>query len=195
MKTCLTVCASLLLIFAAARPSAAQVHPRAGVDLGAATTYLTIPKDSGLERKSGPGVHVGGFFVTPLPMSAGLQPGITFERRRSEAAGITRETDYLTIPVLIRMNFLWGMHVAEGLAYYIPLKTTQTAGGVETDVTDNAQHDISLIIALGKRFGHFGVEGRWNSGFRQVQKTLGTGEYPVRNRAITGVFTLTFGEF
>lgn len=47
--------------------------------------------------------------------------------------------------------------------------------------------DVAIILSVGKQVGRVGIEGRWDTGFRSLQKGIGAGG--TRHRAITGVVT------
>ncbi|MDP2318609.1 MAG: hypothetical protein Q8O42_04625 [Acidobacteriota bacterium] len=56
--------------------------------------------------------------------------------------------------------------------------------GVKLDLKDNINQDVSLVVGLGRQFGRIGIEGRWDSGFKGIEKAP-IGNFVKRNRAVT----------
>jgi hypothetical protein len=167
-----------------AAPAFAQApaDPRAGGEIGAGMTYLTVPKD--VSRDMGTGIAAGVFAIVPLLSTYKLQPEVQWEHRRSTVLGTERRFDYLAVPILVRMTLFKGLYVDEGPSFHVPLRAKVTNGGVERDVKDNTRSDVSIVIGVGKRIGRAGIEGRWDSGFRQVQKIVDRGDVPTRHRSL-----------
>jgi len=181
------VCASLVLVGLSVLPAFAQStqDPRGGIEIGAGATYLTVPK--GTSRSMGVGVMAGAFAVVPLTSMYKLQPEIHYEYRQSKVAGSDRKFGYISIPILVRMSLFKGLYIIEGPAVHVPV-SAKVAG---QDVKDNTQSpDVSIVIGVGKRVGKIGLEGRWDSGIRRVQKTVGTGDVATRHRSISGVIEI-----
>jgi hypothetical protein len=59
-------------------------------------------------------------------------------------------------------------------------------------VKDNTKSNVSITIGVGKRAGRVGIEGRWDSGIRQTQKTVARGDVPTRPRSLLGVVAIGF---
>ena len=167
-----------------AAPAFAQapVDPRAGGEIGAGMTYLTVPKD--VSRDMGTGIAAGVFAIVPLSSTYKLQPEVQWEHRQSTGLGSERRFDYLAVPILVRMTLFKGLYVDEGPSFHVPLRAKVTSGGVERDVKDNTRSDVSIVIGVGKRIGRAGIEGRWDSGFRQVQKTVERGDVATHHRSL-----------
>jgi hypothetical protein len=178
------VCASALLAVVSTTPAFAQApaDPRAGGEVGAGMAYLTVPK--GVSRSMGTGVTAGLFAIVPLVSTYKLQPEIQWEHRQSSVLGTDRSFDYLAIPLLVRMTLFKGIYVDEGPSFHVPLRAKVTSGATERDVKDNTRSDVSIVIGVGKRVGRAGIEGRWDSGFRQVQKIVPGGDVPTRHRSL-----------
>lgn len=180
----------MLAVFSAA-PVFAQASRglRGGAVAGAGISYLTVPK--GTHRTMEPGGSVGLFAIIPLTRMYKLQPEVLFERRQSSVLGTKWSVDYLTIPLMVRMELFKGIYIDEGPAYHIPIRGQARTGSVERDVKDNTQRDISIVIGVGRRIGRVGIEGRWDSGIKQSQKAVEPGDVPTRNRSL-GLF-VAFG--
>jgi hypothetical protein len=162
-------------------------EPRAGGEIGAGMAYLTVPK--GVSRDMGTGVTAGLFAILPLVATYALQPEIQWEHRRSTVLGAERTFDYLAIPILVKMTLFKGIYVDEGPSFHVPLRAKVTAGGTERDVKDNTRRDVSIVIGVGRSIGRVGIEGRWDTGFKQVQKTVERGDVATRHRSL-GLFVV-----
>jgi hypothetical protein len=169
-------------VFPATAFAQASTEPRGGGEIGAGMTYLTVPE--GASRDVGTGIAAGLFAVLPLTATYALQPEIQWEHRRSTVLGTERTFDYLAIPILVRMTLFNGIYVDEGPSFHLPLRAKVTSGGTERDVKDNTRRDISIVIGVGRRIGRTGIEGRWDTGFRQVQKTVRSGDVATRHRSL-----------
>jgi hypothetical protein len=190
MHICTKAWAGVLLVGLSAVPGFAQTanEPRGGVEIGAGATYLAVPK--GVSRKMDVGGMAGLFVVGRLSTMYRLQPEIHYEYRQSKVAGSTRTFEYISIPILVRASLFKGIYILEGPAAHFPVRA-RVAGH---DVYANTlSPDVSIVIGVGKRVGRVGLEGRWDSGIFQVQKTLEPGDVGTRHRSITGVVAVGFG--
>jgi len=176
--------AGVLVAGLSAAPAFGQVpaDPRAGGEIGAGMTYLTVPE--GTSRDMGTGIAAGLFAILPLAPTYALQPEIQWEHRRSTVLGTERTFDYVAIPILVRMTLFKGIYVDEGPSFHLPLRAKVTGGGVERDVKDNTRSDVSIVIGVGKSVGRVGIEGRWDTGFKQVQKTVQRGDVVTHHRSL-----------
>jgi hypothetical protein len=184
------ICASVLLVGSSTAPAFAQAppDPRAGGEVGAGMVYLTVPK--AVSRSMGTGVTAGLFAILPLTTTYKLQPEIQWEHRRSTVLDTERSFDYLTVPILVKMTLFKGLYVDEGPSFHVPLRASVTSAGTERDVKSNTRTDISIVIGVGKRMGRVGIEGRWDSGLRQVQKTVANGDGATRHRSLAAFLTI-----
>ena len=187
------VCASLVLaglIGLSAAPAFAQAapEPRGGIEFGAGATYLTVPK--GVSRRMGAGGMAGAFAAFRLTTMYRLQPEIHYEYRQSRVAGTYREFEYISVPLLVRATLFKGIYIVEGPAAHFPVRAEVAGQNVEPNTLSP---DVSIVIGVGKRVGRVGLEGRWDSGIWQVQKTLRSGDVSTRHRSITGVVAVGFG--
>lgn len=87
-------------------------------------------------------------------------------------------------PARMRRVLRVGLYVDEGPSFHVPLRAKVTGGGVERDVKDNTRSDVSIVIGVGKRIARAGIEGRWDSGFRQVQKAVERGDVATHHRSL-----------
>ncbi len=181
------VCASLVLVGLSALPALAQStqDPRGGIEIGAGATYLTVPK--GTSRSMGAGFMAGAFAVAPITSMYKLQPEIHYEYRRSKVAGADRTFGYISIPILLRMSLFKGLYIIEGPGLHVPVRAKVAGQNVKANTKSP---DVSIVIGVGKRVGKIGLEGRWDSGIRTVQKTVGRGDVATRHRSIAGVIAI-----
>ena len=181
---CHLAIASVVAVLSTTAAAAQSTTPRIGFEVGGAATYVTVPKGS--SRKMGPGIVAGLFGVVPLVATYKLQPELLYEQREIKVLGGRRRYEYLTGALLVRMGLGKGVYITEGPAYHRPQRIRV---GSE-DVTANTADDISLVIGVGKQGRHVALEGRWDSGIRNVQKLLPAGDVPTRHRSLGFVFAL-----
>lgn len=183
---------TLVLLLLSALPASAQtasVPPAWGVQVGGGISYLTVPK--GTSRSMGSDVSGGIFANVPFIGVYRLQPELRFEHRQSEVAGTTRKFDYLVVPVLVKIKLFKGLFMTEGPAFHVPLRAKVESAGRETDVKSNTKVDISLVMGVGRKVGNkVTLEGRWETGAKQVQKTVASGDVVTRHRSITGLISI-----
>ena len=167
-----------------AQPPAKPTDPHAGLLIGGAATYVTVPK--GVSRKMGPGGIAGLFAVIPLIGTYKLQPEAVYEYRESTVLGVRHQYEHVTGALLVRVSLFKGLYITEGPSYHYPRRVRIGP----RDVTSNTRADLSLIIGVGKRGRHAALEGRWDSGIHYVEKTLQPGEVPTRHRSIGVVLAI-----
>ena len=167
-----------------APPRAQPKDPHAGLLIGGAATYVTVPK--GVSRKMGPGGIAGVFAVIPLIGTYKLQPEAVYEYRASEVRGVKRRYEYVTGALLVRVSLFKGLYITEGPAYHYPRRVRIGP----RDVTSNTRADFSLVIGVGKRGRHAALEGRWDSGIHSVLTSLEPGDVPTRHRSIGAVLAI-----
>lgn len=152
-----------------------------GVQGAVGTNYATVPPDSGTTRGWETTYNVGVFAVTPFIGSFKFQPEIKWDHRDVTVGGITTKMDYLSVPLLFRSSFL-GIFMTQGVAINVPMRVTIFDIDFKSAYTSP---DVAIILGVGKKVGRVSVEGRWDTGFRSLQKDIGAGG--TRHRAITGV--------
>jgi hypothetical protein len=188
MRRILHIAAGMCLVMLSAAPAWAQF----GVQVGGNVSYLTVPE--GTDRQMGPGGLVGIYVNLPLFATMKLQPEVQFQRRMSKVTFGTGSTDveldYATASLLVNMP-IFGLYITEGLSAHFPVKGTYETAGQKRDVTDDlTSPDLSIVIGVGVQVGRVGIEGRWDSGLKEVQKRLGPGEFVTRNRAISALASI-----
>lgn len=152
-----------------------------GVQGTVGTNYATVPPDSGTTRKFETNYAVGAFAVMPFIGSFKFQPEVKWDHRDVTVGGITTKMQYLSVPLLLRSSFL-GIVMTQGIAINVPLSVKIFDIDFKKAYTSP---DVAIILGVGKQVGRVTVEGRWDTGFRSMQKDIGAGG--TRHRAITGV--------
>jgi hypothetical protein len=179
---------TLVLSLLSALPASAQtasVPPTWGVQVGGGVSYLTVPE--GVSRSMGSDFSAGIFANLPFISVYRLQPELRFEHRQSEVLGTTRKFDYLVIPVLVNIKLFKGLFMTEGPAFHVPISAKVDGA----DVKSNTKVDISLVVGVGRKIGNkVTLGGRWDSGAKQVQKTVASGDVVTRHRSITGLISI-----
>ena len=105
----------------------------------------------------GAGFNVGAFAVVPFIGVIRLQPEIHYERRTSDVGNSSRTYDYITVPVLVRMDLFFGLYVTEGPSFNFPVRARVKTGGASVDVKNNTTTpDFSILIGVGRRIGRLG---------------------------------------
>ena len=188
--------ASLMFLFALASSAGiaiAQDTPEVGIIAGVNQSYFATSPKSPTSAKQG--FLLGGFAVVRRDKYFKIQPEVQLSQRRVEVtyAGTdtTYSTTYMNLSLLIRTKLFKGLYTTQGPQLSIPVRASLKVPGGTADVKDNIAKDVSLVIGLGRQFGHFGIEGRWDSGLKRVEQ-IPLGGFVKRNRAITVIGIVAF---
>jgi hypothetical protein len=187
MRLCSLVYVTFVAVLLSALPASAQPAPPVwGVQVGGGVSYLTvIPKST--SRSMGSSITGGVFVNVPFISVYRLQPELRFRHRQSKVLGTTRTFDYLEIPILVNIKLFKGLFMTEGPAFHVPLRAKVES----TDVKSNTPVDISLVMGVGRKVGNkVTVEGRWDTGVKQTQKTVASGDVASRHRSITAIISI-----
>lgn len=161
----------------------------AGVNL---SNFATQPKNP---TKAGQGLVIGAFSVFRRDSAIKIQPELQVTQRKVEASYAnvfqTSSTTYVSMGLLVRTNLFKGLYSTQGVQFMIPVVSTLDISGVELDLKDNINQDITLVVGLGRQFGRIGIEGRWDSGFKAIEDAP-IGNFVKRNRAITVLGIVAF---
>lgn len=185
---------SILAVFGIAADSMAQTTTPAfgafaGVNFSNFSTQPEVPTNYG------EGFIIGAFSTFRRDKAIKIQPELQVTQRKVEAAYAnvfqTNLTTYFSMGLLVRTNLFKGLYSTQGVQYMIPLVSTLDINGVELDLKDNINHDVSLVVGLGRQFGRIGIEGRWDSGFKGIEEAP-IGNFVKRNRAWTVIGIVAF---
>ncbi len=177
---------SLVALVLSVDVASAQDATRIGVFGGFNQAYFATTE--GGESSAKQGYLVGAFTVFRRDKGLKLQPEIQVSQRR---IGVTYaridtlyETTYVNLSFLLRTKLFKGIYSTQGPQFSFPIQASLTVPGGTADTKDNTASDFSLVIGFGRQFGRIGFEGRWDAGFKQVEK-IPLGGFIKRNRAIT----------
>lgn len=150
---------------------------RWGVQGAVGIGYGTVPE--GTTRDPETTFNGGVFAVLPMSDNWSFQPEVKFDKRTITIGEIPTSVSYLSVPVLLRNRFL-GIYMVQGVA----INTVMAASIFDVDFKQAiTSPDVAIVIGIGKVFGRFSVDARWESGLRTFQKDLDLGG--VRLRAAT----------
>ena len=154
----------------------------AGVTGGVGISYGTVPE--GTTRDMEPTFNVGVFGLWPLSENWAFQPELKFDKRTINTGEIPTDITYLSVPLLFRNKFL-GVYMVQG----VTVNTVLDASIFDVDFGDAINSpDVAVIIGFGKRFERWSLEGRWETGLRELQKELQLDG--VRARSLTAVVSV-----
>lgn len=183
----------LFLFASSAGMAFAQDAPKVAIMAGVNQSYFATTPKSDTSAKQG--LLMGGFAVFRRDRYFQIQPEIQVSQRRAEvtygSTSTTYSATYVNLSLLLRTKLFKGLYTTQGPQFSIPVRASLKVPGGTADIKDNIAKDISLIIGVGRQFGRFGVEGRWDSGMKRVEE-IPLGGYVKRNRAITGVIIFGF---
>ena len=177
---------SILAAVLAAAPASAQTPDAKGwgVTAGLGIGYGTVPE--GTTRDMEPTFNGGVFAVLPFSDNWSFQPELRLERRTINTGEIPTDITYLNVPLLLRNKF-FGIYMVQGVS----INTVMSGSIFDVDFKDALNTpDVAIIIGAGKKFDRWSVEGRWETGLRELQKDLDLSG--VRARALTGVVSIYF---
>lgn len=177
----------LVAVLAVSRQAAfAQDAPAAGVMVGINQSYFASSPKNDTDKKIG--VMIGAFGILRRDKNFRILPEVQFSQRRVDVAfGSTKasfSTAYLNLGVMTRLNLFKGLYTTQGGQFSFPLRSEMELASGSADIKDNVQWDFSIPAGIGRQFGRVGIEGRWDSGLKRVEKAP-LGNFIKRNRAIT----------
>jgi len=186
MKMVRFVCLFAAVLVISPQAAFAQDAPAFGVMVGVNQSYFaTSPKN---ETHKKPGALLGVFGVLRREKTFKILPEAQFSQRRVDIkfGGSTASfsTSYLNLGVMTRLSLFKGLYTSQGAQFSFPLRSTLELGGTTVDIKDNINSDFSIPAGIGRQFGRIGIEGRWDSGLKRVEKGP-LGNFIKRNRAIT----------
>lgn len=183
----------LFALVISAGSALAQDAPAVGAMAGVNLSYFSVSPSGDTSIK--PGFVLGGFAVFRRDKMFKIQPEVQVSQRRVEVtyAGTdtTYSATYLNLGLMFRTKLYKGLYTTQGPQFSVPLRASLKVPGGTADTKDNIAKDFSLVVGLGQQFGRVGIEGRWDSGFKRVEK-VALGGFVKRNRAITLMTTVGF---
>lgn len=208
MKSLTGVGLAVCLVLGAA-PSYAQVG--GGVLGGANFSKASISGEDteGAETKFQTGLIIGGFLSVPLGSSVTVMPEVAYSQKPFKiefSDGVDSfsqkiKAEFISIPVLFKFGPQGGSFyfvAGPGLNFRTKAKATDTEfnGQPEPegdeDLKDQTESfDFSLLAGAGWAKGNFGVEGRYDHGFTNLNKDESE-DFDVKTRAFTVIVKIYF---
>lgn len=186
MKIVRLVCSFAAVLVVSQQAALAQDAPAVGVIVGVNESYFsTSPKN---ETTKKPAALVGVFAALRRDKGLKILPELQFSQRRVDVklgnSTVSYSTSYLNVGLMTRLKLFKGLYTSQGVQFAFPVRATLDLGGATVDVKDNVNNDISIPAGVGRQFGKVGIEGRWDSGLKRVEKGP-LGNFIKRNRAIS----------
>lgn len=186
MKIGRLVCLFVAVLVISGQAAFAQDAPAVGVMIGVNQSYFASSPKNKTDKK--PGVMIGAFGILRRDKNFKIVPEVQFSQRRVDVAfgGATTSfaTSYLNLGLMTRLNLFKGLYTTQGAQFSFPLRSKLDLAGSTADIKDNINWDFSIPAGIGRQFGRVGIEGRWDSGLKRVEKAP-LGNFIKRNRAIT----------
>jgi Outer membrane protein beta-barrel domain len=141
------------------------------------------------------GIHAGLFIGGSRDKVVGLQTEFNWLRKNTATeAGQEIRIDYLQVPLLLRLNA--GSSSANGAALYGvvgPAFDFKIADEVEGFTLDDGFEgtDVSLAFGGGFEVAHILIEGRYEKGFRRINKTFSSLD-EIKKQSFTILFGVRF---
>ena len=115
------------------------------------------------------GAPVGFYVVIPILKSLSFEPEVLYVQRYTKRSfGITRSDariEYVELPLLAKMPFLWGTYFTEGVTLGFPVNET----GVAPNLTQVTSPDVAIVIGGGYNVAkYFALEFRYDSSLRRL---------------------------
>src|SRR5262245_60302403 len=178
-----------------ARPALAADAVTGGVEIGVNVDNPNVKGSDagGVTISTKAGLAIGGFVEVPVNNVFSVQPELLYMMHRFDVSDNGRapdseHLDTIEIPVLARINFPSQskthayLVAGPGFSFVTRFKETR-ANGNENDLKDGVETaDVSLIAGLGVAVGHFGIEGRYDGGLRNVNKSLNGNDAGAKDR-------------
>lgn len=167
--------------------------PGAGAIVGFNSAYFaSSPKNDGSSK---PGLVLGAFALLRKDKMLKIQPEIQFAQRRADVlfnkTSVGFSTNYLNLSLMTRLKLFKNLYSTQGPQFSFPLRSKMDLGTSKVDIKDNVNWDFSIPAGVGVQAGRMGIEGRWESGLKRVEKGP-LGNFIKRNRAITVFATIGF---
>ena len=195
MKTVLRGVLYLLLFAVSVRPALAADAVTGGIEVGAnmGKASVTGSDAAGVTIGAKAGLAIGGFVEVPANKIFSVQPEVLYSQTPTTVSDSgepadTEHIDSIEIPILARINLPSQskahayLLAGPGFGFITRFKETQ-ANGKENDFKDNVEKaNVSIIAGVGVQVGHFGIEGRYDGGLRNINKNLNGNDAGAKDR-------------
>ena len=165
-----------------------------GVGIKVGPTFDEFSGDA-LNFDNRTGIHAGLFIGGSRDKVLGFQTEFNWLRKNTATeAGQDIRIDYLQVPLLLRLNA--GSSSANGAALYGvvgPAFDFKIADEVEGFTLDDGIEgtDVSLAFGGGFEVAHIIIEGRYEKGFRRINKTFSSLD-EIKKQSFTILFGVRF---
>lgn len=191
MKIVRLACVFAAVLVVSQQAAYAQDAPAVGVMVGVNESYFATSPKNDTSKK--PGAMIGVFAVLRRDKGFKILPELQFSQRKVDvklgSSTASFSTGYLNVGLMTRLKLFKGLYTSQGGQFAFPLRSKLELGGTSVDIKDNMNWDFSIPAGVGRQFGRVGIEGRYDSGLKRVEKGP-LGNFVKRNRAITIFATL-----
>jgi hypothetical protein len=179
---------SLILLFIAAAPAAAQTQTDFGIKGGFNASKLNVdPEEPDVDFKNliGP---TGGVFATIGRGALAGQIEALYSRRGTKAESEGEEFQIkltsIDVPLLLRFNGAPGRNtffITAGTTLGFIFDAKQEAEGFEEDITDDVEKfDAGVTVGAGVQTGNLVLEGRYTHGLTNLSTDEDEGKFRLR---------------
>lgn len=183
-----------------ATSSPAWAQSGAGVMLGINWATLHFSGTDVIQPDKRTGLAVGLFFTAPVAKSAGIEMDVLYSQKGAKitegGGSMTIEVDYLDVPVLARMTAGAGptklaFVVGPSFGFKLRAHAKEEFGGQSQDTDigpDVSSFDFGLVIGAGIDAGKFLLDGRYQWGLSNANKTEFATTDTVKHRVLSILF-------
>ena len=189
------VCAwtTVLLLFSSSAALAQNMG--SGVKAGINFAELRVETDDeGFSSDRRTGIIGGVFFVFPVAPHFSFQFESLYAQKGAEITDDGDEgklkIDYFQFPVLLRWDSTdtgeSRLNLFAGPSFNFNHRARQESGGTDEDISDQVHtFDLGLVVGAGLEFGNFLIDGRYEHGFKEVNKDADVENFSVKHRAFS----------
>ena len=188
--------AGVTLVALCAAPVWAQSQqPTVGVEAGFNFSRIS-PPSTGQSVGMSPGFLAGVYTVIPFLKMLSIQAELVYVQKNTELTSTGRTSDlkldYIEIPILAKLPLVKGIYILEGAAFDFPVRARlRPSSGAEQDIKSQVTSpDVGMVIGGGFPIQKFGIEGRYEGGFRKISTVSGADVQ--RTRSFSGLVRVHF---
>ena len=142
-----------------------------GVEAGVTASRFS-PDSPGESISMSSGAMVGLYAVAPIIKAVSFVPEVVYVQKYASRTGTTSadaKIEYIEIPLLAKLPFLWGTYFAEGVALGFPLSVK----GFSQNLSNTTSPDVAIVIGGGVDIHKLALEFRYDGGLRQINSIAG----------------------
>jgi len=145
----------------------AQAQIEVGLKAGANFASLTGDDFDSWDGKTG--LHVGAYLILQFMEALGLQAELLYSgvgaKFSSSGSSSELKLDYLTLPVLLRLHLIAGLHALAGLQIGFLLSAKDGDFDIKDDLSST---DFSLVFGLAYQILRFNIFARYVLGLSEI---------------------------